>query len=265
LKTKVWKDNKAFRAEQESWDALYLNSKSIPVRSSVEDPDFVLQVTNELESAMTTVLVAGCGSNSELLLALASRNNSLVLANDYSNAAIEIQRRKLFTSSNVRLFSAPTSKLDFCDNGSVDAAISVSSILSTDESENERSMEELARVLRVGGKLIATFPNVLCAYELASLAPISGRTWLKRRWIRVRDNLVYEPSQNIYKRAYSPNRLRMLLQKHSFRIERLEIRFFDSLFFRSQAELNYGIPAEASPVIWETFLVANRATRALSS
>lgn len=175
------------------------------------------------------ILVAGCGTSTELELALSEELPTAdIVCGDFPKV-VAIAEKNFAKArdalpgdySNIRY--KPVDSTSITARGHYDIIITVNSVLSSKHATNQKIMENFCAALKPGGKVIGLFPTI------AALSDIESVTGKKHPHKIDKDrNAFFEETQGVEQILYSPLRFRHLAVSAGFVVERLEILFFDS-------------------------------------
>jgi ubiquinone/menaquinone biosynthesis C-methylase UbiE len=198
-----------------SWTTRYANDLTFQSYNFIVRRKMVLELLNKEEGRY---LDAGCGTG-DFIPALLEREGE-VFAVDVAAEMIRQTKARLSSLGNaarLHLFVADVTKLDFPERY-FDAVIGVGLIEYL--GEDERALEELYRVLKPGGILIITVPNLASPFMAFEVLTSRFRQGLKRALARARG---YRVSPGFVHRHFFPWVLDRRLAQVGFR--KLDYRF----------------------------------------
>jgi len=196
------------------------------------------------------VIVAGCGSNVALQQAIAERVPQLesVTGVDFPGV-VEVAARR---TDDPRIgYVGADIAVDGC-GVSGDCVVTINSVLSDVDDENRALLRRFREALPAGGLLAGFFPTIFTPVELGYLQP--DRRMLDQ--VNLEECRFSEEKQGLTQIFYSPLRLRAVLREAGFRLERMEVVFFDSPELADHARDYYRLGDDPDVLAWELFVEA---------
>lgn len=235
---------------QSYWESIHNKSAYSDAFSTTEDVAYREKIIHELDQVgdIRSVLIPGCGSRVFLQKELARKPKIKEICCTDFEGVVQVAENH-FRHPKVQYLARNSTALGFKDKW--DAIVIVNSILSESDEENRNILLSCYNALRPGGTLIGYFPTIFCAVDVDSIDPSLGVA----KYIDLKRNSFYEKRQGAYQIFYTPLRLRYILKEAGFRLDKMEIYFLDSNFFKKQGAEYYGLKDEDA-VIYELFIVA---------
>ena len=201
-------------------------------------------------AACRDVLVAGCGSRTELQRRLLDRapSGTEVVASDFPLVIAQAEER----FAHPRLTYASIEET-VAWKRRFDVVVAVNVLVMERDAENRSLLADWGRMLKPGGTLVALLPMLFCGLDLAML---SGRDDLLS-CLDLEGSSWREEHQGINQVEYSPLRLRRALAEAGLRLDDLRLLFLAGPTSRRQAGDHYGLDDE-DLLVYEQLLIATR-------
>ncbi len=230
------------------------------VFSLTEDPTLCETLIAGIPSSSgIKVLIPGCGSLVKLQEKLLEKlpNIEKILCTDSSQIAIQYAKENWLASKlyNQTVEFAEVNSANLTEirpdwNNHFDYILVVNSVLSSQDEDNRKMIDEFYKVLKPGGKICGLFPTVFCALEIAHLVK-DRASQLTDGTINLAYSAIYEEKQNRSQIFYTPLRLNRIFKEAGFKRLNFEVYFCDSKYFNTREIYGYDDP---DICIWE-FLV----------
>lgn len=248
--------------ERLRWNANHEQHRYSDVFSILDDKivrekfiDYLMEFRGaELSDAK--ILIPGCGSNSTLQN-LCQRILGLgvaITAVDWSEAAIKQAKENSIDLSNVDYLCSDARRLE-SEDGTYDVVLMSNAIVGESAESNFAYLAEMTRILKVGGSIAGVIP---CAFGMLDYALTSGLAnhWLSDGTIDIESKTVYEQSQGLRQRFFTPLELKVACLDLSLKLKGLEVLFFSSPDFSSQMVRLYKTQYSDRYCLWGTFFKA---------
>ena len=244
--------------EMGNWNNNYQKYQYDDVFSITEDRDVCKKLASGIKENSNKILIPGCGSKTYLQDYISTIFDGDIICTDWSKHALEIAKESS-KSDKICYFKDDMTNMQFDDN-TFDNIIISNSILSGDDRNNRKMLNECNRVLKKGGTLTGLFPSVYATYEISYLDE-QFKYLRKENIISIEDNTFYETTQDMYQIFYTPIRLRRIFKENNFKTEKFEIFFCDSEHLLEENEKIYKLPKESDLVIWEFFIELTKVSK----
>lgn len=238
---------------QELWERQHASGYGENVWSVTEDKTIRDRLISKIEglNQFSRILIPGCGSEVHLQNDLARRlpNVERIMCTDHEGVVGLAMQKE--SDPLVTYESRKSTDLGWEDYW--DVVVAVNSVLSASDTENRQILRSCHEALRPGGAIVGYFPTIFAAFEIQSIdaRAITGA-------IDVHKCLFYEERQRMHQIFYSPLRLRRILKEAGFRLDLMEIVFFDSEeHFADESKRYYGMD-DPDLAVYELLVVAYR-------
>lgn len=251
--------------ECDKWNANYKEFRYSDVFSILDDRNVRKYFKKSIENAFQAkpadklrVLIPGCGSNVSLqrLIFETCGANCRMTAIDWSEEALELAK---LNSTEIRAVVdyklADFTSAEFEE--SFDLVMVSNSVVSEDFERNCDAIRKFASLCDRGGMVAGTFP---CAFGMFDYSLTSGLAdhWRVDGTIDIEKRIVYEESQDMRQRFFTPLELRVACNDAGLELDSLEVLFYASPEFSNQVSKLYQIRYSERFCFWGMFLCSTK-------
>ncbi|MDH6356353.1 class I SAM-dependent methyltransferase [Parabacteroides sp. PF5-9] len=245
---------------RDKWNKNYMDYQYKDVFSILDSPCIIDKFRNSIsifkeKKKIIRILIPGCGSNTKIQQLCYSiyKENIDIYAVDWSEEAIAIAKKETnLLNIPVEYINCNFNCLPF-DDDFFDIVIISNSIVSDSHENNINALNEFARLLNPDGLITGNFP---CAFGMFDYALTSGLAdhWLTTGIVDIISRTVYEESQDMHQRFFTPLELFSVCKEMQLKIESMNILFYDGADFAQQMSTLYQLPYNENFSLWGLYV-----------
>lgn len=242
---------------KEDWEKCHHDGYGDTVYSVTHDDGLRRLLSDAVkDTSARDILIPGCGSVGLLEKQFsADMPDAHIMCTDFAGSIAEVSVR----NKNPRIAYQPLDSTDLRIVEKFDVVVPVNSVLDGEDNENRKMLSQFHQALKPEGKLVGLFPTVFCAFDFILTSQNTKLNTAFQDMLDLKNQTVTDFSHDARQIMYTPLGLRKILLETNFKLEKMEIVFFDSDYFNNIGQRLFGIGKD-DPPFYELFVVASKNT-----
>jgi len=244
------------KADVAAWEHEYSLTGYTNVFNISLDEYFLKKIIKKIPQTDRRILILGCGSeiNLQRKILLSHAKIEQIVCTDGSQTAIKLAQSNF---SNEKICYVNIAHHEISNFITDIDSIVCNSILSASDQYNREVIGHCYKVLKNSGRLIGVFPSIFSPLEQAYHNK-KFSNWISDGTIDLVNSLFKEPKGDFVQSFYPPSLLKKIFESNRFKLNSLEIIFFDSYKMMQHSEYIYGIDSNNGLPVWEYLVEASK-------